>query len=182
MIPDKINLSEICSAHLGTLRVIGTERLSKSDLLLFFVVPALFAILISYLMNVTGASYLNTIIAVYAIFSALLINAQVALYTIFRSWPEIPTSAQDAKKTKNQDIRETKNLNSRALVREVNANLSYLTVISAFALVLSFAFSVAPIRSSIELFVSLFLFLHFFLTLLMAVKRIYRLFDAEFQS
>lgn len=182
MILDKINISEIFSAHLGTLRMAGARNASKAEFILFFVFPIFFSLAFSTLLSVEGEAYLNTIIAVYAIFSALLINAQVALYTIFRSWPAIPEPNEGGSKTKNQEIREKKDNNSRRLVREVNANLSYLTLISAFALVLSFAFSVIPVRSSVEFFISLVLFTHFFLTLLMAVKRIYRLFDAEFQS
>lgn len=180
MIPEKIDLSGIFSAHLETLRRVGAKHISMTDIVVFFAIPVLLALAAAALLEVKDEGDLNTIIAVYAIFSALLINAQIALYTIYRSWPDVAPHASE-KQTKNQGLRQDKRQTGKTLVREVNSNLSYLTVICVVALILGFLFSLVAIQSTIEIFISIFLFVHFVLTLSMAIKRTFRLFDAEFQ-
>ena len=180
MISDKINVGAIIAAHFATLRDANAESISKVDLATFLIAPALLAVAGGLTVSPKDDDYIGSVIAVYAIFSALLLNAQIALYTIFRSWTEARGDGEPKDKTKNSELRNVRWENAKKLAVEVNANLSYLILIAAFSLIFCFTFVVLSLPDRIEFAAVTYFISHFFLTLLMAVKRMFRLFETEF--
>lgn len=179
MISDKINLTQIIKAHAQTLRDVNSQRISLLDYFYLLFCPLILSVLASIFLDQKTDAYLTAIIAIYAIFSALLINAQIALYTIFQSWSKPVQSGSD---TKNSRIRASKSNDGRRLMAEVNSNLSYMVVIAALALFLTILFVMANIATKVEVFISVLFLSHFLLTLMMVIKRMFLIFNAEFQT
>jgi hypothetical protein len=123
-----------------------------------------------------GPDFYNISITFFGIFIALLLNIQVAVFGIFlRKWekPEDKRYAdQIAKKAQDRNI----------LLREVNTNISYLVLISFFALIIFLVFYTLKYIDGIFAAFSVFIYSHFLLTLLMIIKRSHAIFQGEYLS
>ncbi|MCX8996030.1 hypothetical protein NOF55_02830 [Rhizobiaceae bacterium BDR2-2] len=160
---------------MATLKVDGETRYHRPDILLFFILPLLMAVIASALGASIDRDTFNVSISVFAIFSALLLNVQIALFGISqREWKyEGDELSDDLKKKKLEERRE--------LLGELNTNISYLIVVSCLAVTAFLIFYVMKQTSSIETLISIWLYAHFFLTLLMVIKRAHALFQKEYE-
>jgi len=170
----KIGLFHIVQAHLDTLRDEGQARISRIDIIVFFIAPMIAASLAAYFICVIPKEVFVIIISVFSIFSALLINAQVAIFGI--SQKERP-SLDD--KQKEEILVEEFKMRNR-LLSQLNTNISYLIVIACFSLVIFIAFYAFEWSSRIEIFIAVYVFLHFLTSLMMVIKRSHALFQREY--
>ena len=76
--------------------------------------------------------------------------------------------------------RYAKLLERKLLLREVNASISYLVLISCFALVWFLFLLMKAYTCGVWPAISVLLYAHFMLTLLMVVKRVHVLFAREY--
>lgn len=170
----KIGLRSVVTAHLQTLRNLGDEKASKFDLVVFFGIP-LAAAAIVYFFDLTFSNdVFNASISVFAIFSALLFSVQVAMYGVFRA---------DKKATGDAILDEDDRVSAeetRKLLREVNANVSYLILISCFAVTVFLVFFATKLPARIESATLILLYSHFLLTVAMVLKRAHEIFDSEY--
>ena len=68
-----------------------------------------------------------------------------------------------------------------ALLKETNANISYLILVSCLGLTLCLTLYIGNAVAHAGIGVLTFLFSHFILTLLMIIKRMYALFRREYE-
>lgn len=172
----KISLRSILQAHWATLRNVGDTKASRFDIAVFYGVPAVGAMTTYYFEVTLSPEVYSASISVFAIFSALLFSVQVAMYGVFRADRKTTNDA-----ILNKDERCTAE-ETRKLLREVNANVSYLILLSCLAVTVIVSFVAAPIPSRLELAALIFLYLHFLLTVFMVLKRAHEVFDAEYAT
>jgi uncharacterized membrane protein YhaH (DUF805 family) len=182
----KINVVSIFTDHLRTLRQYEPNderndeksefRISREDFLLFFLVPGLLAAIGVALGATLDKDAYGMSISVFAIFSGLLLNVQIALFSVYqRTW----TTLTD----RNLDDLKQKNLQARnILLSEVNTNISYLVILSCTAVIIFFLSYMIKSNSIFMSSISLYIYSHFFLTLLMVIKRAHALFDNEYSE
>jgi hypothetical protein len=172
----KIDITHIIWRHILTLKDGHSNKVSGQDILIFYIIPALISSA-TFLYTPTGIdkNIHSTSISVFAILIPLLLNIQVAIYSVFlRRWETVG----DKKIAKIQDdmIVERNNL-----ISELNINLSYLVIISTIALLFfTIAFTYGFI-GEISIFVTFYVYIHFTLTFFMIVKRSFALFQKEYQ-
>jgi hypothetical protein len=172
----KIDVRQIVSDHVKTLVDHNTGRMPFSDFLVFLFIPVGAGIL-AYASKVPlDRDVYNVTITFFGIFIALLLNVQVAIFSIFQRRWSLPT-----------DVKALARFNDRAeerkhLLSELNSNLSYLTLFCCVALVEFFCFFVFKNTTPIAVgFFSATLF-HFLTTLLMTIKRSHILFSKEYST
>jgi hydrogenase-4 membrane subunit HyfE len=170
----KANVLHIVAAHFRTLQDHPAGKTSIQDVAVFYLVPAAIAILACYSQVTVGKDVYSLAVSVFAIFAALLLSVQIALFGIFqRGWAPPP----DPKLEKHQaDAMEAR----RDLLKELNTNISYLTVVCCAFIVLLVLFYVLAIPDALELGIFCFVFSHFALTLFMVIKRAHALFQREY--
>jgi hypothetical protein len=171
----KANVLHIIQAHLATLKTDGEARYHRPDILLFFILPLLISVMAWAFGGSIEKDTFSVSISVFAIFSALLLNVQIALFSISqRDWrPERDKLSADLQENKLEERRE--------LLAELNTNISYLVVVSCLAVTSFLVFYVVKKTDCIETPVSIWLYAHFFLTLLMIIKRAHALFQKEYE-
>lgn len=175
----KINILFIITEHLNTLSSQspdGSQERSKRDILLFFGLPMILGV-ISYFFGVEAQEALYELsVSVFAIFSALLLSAQVAMYGVFKS---------DRRGLKDQvldDEDRERAEEMRKLIREVNTNISYLIIISCLAVSVFLIFFAIKLPARLETGVLITIYAHFILTLSMVLKRAHLVFDSEYRT
>ena len=171
----KISPATIVAAHAKTMRDDARHRVSTLDWIVFFGLPALAGFIAYYSGEKLTNEVFNGSASVFGIFVGLLLNVQVAIFGIFLRKP-VQISDSTAK------IVLEKQLVRRARVlRELNANIAYLILICTFGIALCMIFLSLSSNSSVFTGLVLSLYIHVILNLLMAVKRAFILFDAEYQ-
>lgn len=171
----KTDIRLIFGDHFATLKSAKTDRFSKIDLVLFYAVPILIAAG-AYFKGVSLSDDTPVaVISFFGIFTALLLNFQVSVYSIFNRVIELPKEEIDREFVlKKLELR-------KQLIREVNANVSYHIMVSIFACFFAISnaalFDVGMIVSACYVFVMS----HFALGLLLIMKRAYILFREEYQ-
>jgi hypothetical protein len=169
----KINVVPVVRDHLSTLHGEDKSRISVVDILVFYGSPVAVAGLIFFVKLRLSGDFYTLSITFFGIFIALLLNIQVAIFSIFqRGWSPLSDS-------RLQEIRTDALKDRRSLLSELNANLSYLILVCGAALVLSI---VAYIVECLRVWPALlaFVYFHFTLTLMMVVKRSHALFKREY--
>lgn len=169
----KINIWFIVSDHFATLRNAKDDSVSYSDLLVFWVLPGLCAALAYAEKLAFSDEIFSLAVTFFGIFIALLLNMQVAVFGIFQARRSKPCSVDKTEDEVEQDELRKK------LTSELNASLSYLTLISTVALVVSFCAFVSKMNQVSLTTASVFFYTHFVLTLLMVLKRSQILFKKE---
>ncbi|MGV1869707.1 hypothetical protein [Agrobacterium rosae] len=170
----KINVSSVIKSHLNTLSDNG--RFMRDDLLLFYLLPFLIGASVVLMRWEVPEKALELSISVFSIFAALLLSVQVAMYGVALrgiTQPDDPKKAKHFKELKaNRDL----------LLKELNSNISYLILLSVITVTVTLVlFFLTPPRiygSGI----AICLYLHFFLTLLMVIKRSSIVFSREYES
>ncbi len=172
----KISVGAIVNAHIATLRNVGANEVSKLDLTIFFAIPALLGLIAWYFGARLSDEVYSVSISVFSIFSALLFSAQVAMYGVFRA---------DRKATGDAILEadaQVEAQNARELLREVNANVSYLILLSCVAVTTFLVFFAAPVPCSVEAGLLIGIYSHFLLTVAMVLKRAHEVFDSEYSK
>lgn len=172
----KINVSSIVRDHWATLYNAKSGKHSAVDVVVFYIVPIV----------VGGFSYwrglglsrdaYNVSITFFGIFIALMLNIQVAIFSIFqRKWP---LSADK----RVAEVQERQVQERRTLLKELNANISYIVLVCCAALFAVLVFYVRDWKEGIWPALTIVLYSHFMLTLLMIVKRAHALFQKEYRD
>ena len=138
----KINVFSIIRDHLITLYDDRSSKFSICDLVLFYVFPIIISTL-SYLFNYYfSVEIYNISITFFGIFIALLLNMQIAIFSIFQRKWDIPTD-EISKELKNDTLKDRKKI-----LKELNANISYLILVCCASLVISLIFYAQHLESS----------------------------------
>ena len=170
----KIDVTSIIVDHLRTLRNFPSDRVSLSDVCLFYVLPVAIAILAYYSDLVVKADFYNVSITFFGIFVALLLNIQVAIFGIFiRKW-DSPSDVKSALSVANKlDQR-------KLLLGEINSNVSYLILVCCVSLIISLvAYTKSHVSGTLPA-LTVLIYTHFMLTLFMIIKRVYAIFQKEY--
>ena len=171
----KINVFCIVVAHLNSLRDEAGKFL-WSDVLTFFALPLLAGVGFYLANGAIGKEAYGQSITAFSIFAALLLSVQVALYNVSLR----PLKAPDDPRRKK--IFEEINRTRLRLMRDLNDNVSYLILLSVCSVTF---FLAAYVNEWTALYVSgvtVALYLHFFLTLLMIVKRASIVFSRAYET
>jgi hypothetical protein len=172
----KINVLSIFRDHLETLYDSESNRASLLDIGLFYVSPMLAACVAYYFSVTLKPEAYNISITFFGIFIALILNIQVAMFSIFQRKWEMPSDKRIA-----ASLADTL-ADRKKLLIELNANLSYLILVCCVALVLSLLSFIRSFDNCVIPAVMVFLYAHFLLTLLMVVKRAHALFHKEYRD
>jgi len=171
----KVNFWGIIAWHLNTLRD-GEGRLLWSDIGVFYGLPVLFGLGFAWVGCGISKDAFGLSITVFSIFAALLLSVQVALYSVALR-PLSPPA--DLKKSKKFDeMRKSRD----GLIKELNDNISYLILMSVIYITILLACYVASWTGIVASAIVLALYVHFFLTLLMVVKRASIVFSREYEA
>jgi hypothetical protein len=171
----KIDVRYIIKDHFRTLRNAEDGRTSVFDVFLFYVMPVLTACL-SYQQGFVfnKAEVYSVSITFFGIFIALLLNLQVAIFSILqRRWESAEDDRMQPHQARKFQVRGS-------LLAEVNANISYLILVCCVALFAALIFYVGEWNSGFGPATTILLYMHFLLTLIMIVKRSHVLFQSEY--
>lgn len=168
----KINPYIIVIQHLLTLKSHG--KISLMDYFVFFVIPVIPAYL-----AVDGAvsfdlQLYSALISIYAVFSALLLSVQVALFSLFSRRNNTP------KDPKLQQLNEVDFSDKRSVIKELNINISYLTIICILILTLCGAGMIFGLSKGYFTVFVIYLCSHSIATMFMVVKRTFIMFHREY--
>lgn len=175
----KINVLVIVLAHFKTI-VSGGFWQSFRDLIVFVGIPLAAAVFFGFYVVSLADSLRQLFVTIFSVFSALLFSAQIGLFALRRVDPYSDLSSIEAGALRERD--ESFN----QFLREFSANTSYLILLSAAELMM---FSLEYFVDALEgggmgsrLIDALIIFLaaHFFLTLLMALKRFFVAYEASY--
>lgn len=172
----KINIGPIIGDHLRSLRNENDQSRSYIDYFIFFVIPILCGVY-SYRENfrLDRESY-NASITFFGIFVALLLNIQMAIFSIYqRKWNRDLESIYVDNDRADVEIR-------RRLLEQLNSNISYLIIVCCITLVLVLSSYIRSTSNLVVAALTVVLYAHFILTMLMVVKRSHSLFQREYQE
>lgn len=172
----KVNIFIILTDHLATLYDDRTEKFSFVDFAVFYLAPIAFGTLYFLCPFVLPDGLYGALIAVFSVFSALLFSAQMALYGLS---PKDPTSGNDDTSKAREEERFRRD---RKFFADVNYNVSYLILLSCVSLLIFVAMMIASLSGRIEGAIVMVLVSHFFLTLLMLVKRTHIAFSSKYRD
>lgn len=173
----KINVLPIVFSHFQTLKDEGRGKMSSADFWAFILFPIAVSASSPWLNIKTSKEIYSTSIAVFAIFLPLLLNIQVAVFTVYiRQW-----------KPNNDDIKlkeiyEERRILRNSLMKEININLSYLVVLCSFIVSILTIVYISDINNYITVLFISFAYTHFIMTLLMVIKRAHALFHKEYSQ
>ncbi|MGU3577082.1 hypothetical protein ACLBWZ_16325 [Brucellaceae bacterium C25G] len=171
----KINVLSIVNSHLRSLQN-PNGKLSIGDVFTFYGIPLLLGALIVLFQWEVPEKTIELSISVFSIFAALLLSVQVALYGVSLRPLEKPS---DTKKLKRFEALKSQR---RTLMRELNDNISYLILLSVITVTLTliiFFFDCPRVWGG---GLAVVLYSHFFLTLLMVIKRASIVFSREYDE
>jgi hypothetical protein len=172
----KISPRAIIADHVQSLRNVGCDRLSFEDIFFFYVLPVILAVITWVVGSTFDDAAFSVSISVFAIFSALLLSVQVAIYGVFRSERRSTGDGiLDAEQVKRRHA-------TRLLIRELNANVSYLIFLSIISVTVFLALYVVEFPCEVEAAALVGLYSHFLFTVIMVIKRSHSLFDAEYEN
>ncbi len=172
----KIDVGVIVRDHFRTLYDKKAVKASVGEILLFYGAPLVLAILAYERAFIMKADGYNVSITFFGIFIALLLNIQVAMFSIFqRKWDK-PLDEKEAR------VQAKVIASRRLLLEELNANISYLVLVCCVALTSAVVFYVAAWTTGVAPSFTVFLYAHFLLTLLLIVKGSHALFQREYRE
>lgn len=181
----KISVVGIIKDHISTLKNGRTNKLHYPDVILFFIIPAVISGLTTYLEIPLNDGLANALITSFSIFSALLFNLLLLVYDI---------SGKNLDQTKYTDPVDIKRIvQKRELLREIYVNVSFSILVSIMTVVILLSYFLKPGNCRLWAinicsfqwllaFVIYYLAIQFILTLLMVLKRIYKLLAKAFEN
>jgi hypothetical protein len=171
----KFNVLKIIVDHWSTLRDHSTNRISYSDAGLQILIPLLISLvfyLVAEIEPETGNRIDSSIIAAFAIFTALLFNLQIMIMGMMR--PEEPPIET---KSENDQLKARSMIMRKTFIKEIFYNVSYailiaITLVAISIFIIFFNASGSKILKTLEVF----LVCHFLLVSFMVLKRTHSLF------
>lgn len=172
----KISVIPIIKDHFRSLSSFSNKLDALVDCSTFFIAPAFLGFVAYHVeLRLDRESY-NASITFFGIFIALLLNIQVAIFSIYqRKWEK---SDDDILNSVQNDGLETR----RQLLEELNSNTSYEILVCCLALVMAIVSYITKTTSLWISSISISVYSHFLLTLLMIVKRSHALFQREYRK
>lgn len=172
----KFNVLHIISEHIETLKDEKTGKKSWGDLIAFYAIP----VGVIALMFLAGSEFdrdsYGLSITFFGIFIALLLNIQVAIFSVYqRKWDVPPQDIEATEKRRQIDIK-------RRLLEQLNSNISYLILVACASIVLALAGFIFKTKYLLVHAALGGLYVHFLLTILMVVKRSHALFAKEYKE
>ncbi|MEH2465993.1 hypothetical protein [Nostoc sp.] len=164
----KINVLEIVTNHLNTLRDYGASKHSKFDIFLFFILPFIIGVCVVFSGIVLNKDLISTLINVFAIFAGLLFNLLVLIYDV-SSKAAKPTNSVQANKLKLE------------ILEQIYFNISFEILLSLLIVIL-LSISIMlnnGLANSVFSVLVFFLAILFILTFLMVLKRVNILISQE---
>ncbi len=162
----KINIKKIVIDHFKTLRDANSERISISDLALFFIIPfAASTAIVFYFGILLSDNLINILITSLSIFVGLLLNLLVIIFDVVTK----------LKENGNQETLKKK------FLKEIYSNISFsilLSIVAILFLVLSLTDNCY--FKSVTNVITDALLLFFGITLLMILRRVHILLSNEF--
>ncbi len=120
--------------------------------------------------------FYNVSVTFFGVFVALLLNFQVAAFGIYnRKWNISDDEKLSQKQMEEMEVR-------RQLLKEINANISYLILISILSILLFIFLYTVEKAGRVAATISWIIYIHFILNLLMVVKRSHILFRREYDE
>jgi hypothetical protein len=157
---EKINIRNIITNHLDSLKNHNTKKSSFDDWLTFFWMPVFVACIFCYFKVTLSNDAINIIITSLSILIGLLINVIVLIFDMIK--------------------RDNKNKIKNELLRELLSNISFTILLSIFLIGTTLAtFIRNSLIKSIATFLVFLLLSNFILTILMILKRMHTLFRHE---
>ncbi len=175
----KLNIFGIVYAHFASF-LDGSIWQKAKDICIFILIPIIFSYLFWAYKGNLSPELRNLFVTVFSIFSALLFSAQIGLFALRRPKTEKNLGDIEENLRKNQDDEFNR------FLKEFSANTSYLILISTFALflfVIEFIVDPDGNASNYTLLLDaaiIFISFHFFLTLLMVLKRFFVAYEASY--
>jgi hypothetical protein len=178
---NKIGVLSIVKDHYKTLENYNTQKVYYPDIFLFFIFPLIIAFFLTSLQVLLSDTIANALITSFSVFAALLFNLLLLVYDISGKPP-------------TNHMSEERVGNKKEILKQIYINVSFsilISVIEVIVLILYFlkvktcnlwGISICFI-SEIPPFLSFIVFYLtgvFVLTLLMILKRIYKLLSTEF--
>lgn len=174
----KIDVRDILAAHFCTLVNAKTGRISLADILTFYCFPGLVALLVAWDAEKFPQAFYSVAISVFAIFAALLFSVQIALFSVLQR----DVSVSDALPKSKATSAITERVQSRReLIREVNANISYLILVACLGVTILLIFTLTEHGSVFRSAAATYFVAHFVLTVVLVVTRVHTLFDEEYK-
>lgn len=171
MLGGRINVNQIISGHLRTLRSLNqtSKGIYFPDLITFFVFPIALSGYLTY-KNIDLLNQVTNIIAAISILGGFLFNLLAIIYGVM---DKLKVDIEQPKKGINSELK-------KIFIKEIHSNISYCILLSIFTttflLIYSSDFpctSIFKIVKQTILFTNYFLLFHFLLTLLMVLNRVY---------
>lgn len=172
----KIDFRPIVRDHFATLYVAETRRISVLDIILFFAAPLLVGAVSFFFCFSVKQEFYNVSITFFGIFIALLLNLQVAVFSIYQRKWDSPTDKRLA--ARQEEVVRVR----KKLLGELNSNISYLTFVCVVALIIFILFYVMQWLRGFAPAFAVAVYVHFIFTLLMVVKRAHALFQREYRG
>ena len=173
---NKVNILIVIKDHIATLYDDRTNKFSRGDLAFFYLLPILLGIFYFLFPFKLPTEVNSALIAVFSVFAALLFSAQMALYGLS---PREPKCGND----QTSDDRERARFErDRKFFADVNYNVSYLILLSCISLLVFVGMMITSLSGRMEGAVLVVLISHFFLTLLMLVKRTHIAFSSKYSE
>jgi hypothetical protein len=180
----KISVLKIIKDHILTLKNNQTKKISYLDIILFFIVPLIVSGIMVYLGIFLNDSLVNALITSFSIFSALLFNLLLLVYDISEKDAKSTNSQTNSSAPKKNNIRQT-------VIKEIYINVSFSILVSLTTVVILITYFLKPSNCivwivnicSVQWLLALVIYycvILFILTLLMILKRIYKLLAQEF--
>lgn len=163
---DKINIKVIVVDHLQTLRAHDTQKTSRGDLALFFVVPFLLAGVLLRARPLLAPELVDVLATSLSVFAALLFNLILLMYDIMSRTNE---------EQRHQPFRH-------GLIQEVYKNVSFCILVAVVALLLLLISFFSACVHSLAIAVAFLVYYFvgvFILSLFMVLKRIHVLLHRE---
>jgi len=172
---NKINIFIIVKDHIATLKDYETKKNSGMDIILFFIVPIILAVLAFLSLKSMSSSLVTILITTQSIFAALLFNLLILVYDAIRK------EQTDGIVNQQNDKTDERN-NRRIFLKEIFSNVSFCVLISVVTIVLLIIFSFVTkwkVAKEIISFLAYYFVGVFILSLLMVLKRTHVLISTE---
>lgn len=170
----KINVIDIVVAHAKSMASASTLIAQIVDIFIIFVLPVIIGIASSGLIKALDQSFYGVSVSVFAVFAALLLNTQIAIFGIYGRTPPPPSNEKETAAFKAR----LKMRNS--LIAELNVNVSYLMIFAVVALFLCGIFYIFDFGSNFETILAVSIYSHFSITMIVVIKRSHALFAYEY--
>jgi hypothetical protein len=156
----RIDISDIVQNHLKSLSNANTSKAEFSDYLIFLIIPILVAVILPVLKIFLSDTIINIIITSLSIFVGLFFNVIVLIISTMCTKDDDPIKKQ--------------------FLTEIIDNISYIIFISLVTIVTCiFASQKADLIHQILNAICFFFLVHFLMTMLLVLKRIYKLFKHQ---